>query len=91
MHGEFEVRPGERAWLALSHATSEQGGLEGLDPDASIRDLKRTIEYWEDWAARCRYQGRYRDKVLRSALALKLLTYEPTGAVVAAPCPGTGP
>ncbi|MBV8086974.1 MAG: glycoside hydrolase family 15 protein [Chloroflexi bacterium] len=85
VHGEFEVRPGERAWLALSHATSEQGGVEGLDPDASIRDLKRTIEYWEDWSARCRYQGRYRDKVLRSALALKLLTYEPTGAVVAAP------
>jgi GH15 family glucan-1,4-alpha-glucosidase len=85
VRGQIELRAGERAWLALSLAGSEHGAHAALDPDVSQRDLQRTLEYWEDWAARCRYDGRYREPVLRSALALKLLTYEPTGAVVAAP------
>lgn len=79
------LQAGQRAWLVLSLATNDAGVEQALDPDVSVRDLQRTLEYWQDWAARCRYQGQYRDYVLRSALTLKLLTYEPTGAVVAAP------
>ena len=44
-----------------------------------------TIDYWRDWIAKCTYKGRWREAVYRSALVLKLLTFEPTGAIVAAP------
>jgi GH15 family glucan-1,4-alpha-glucosidase len=47
--------------------------------------FERTIEYWRRWLAKSRYQGRWREVVHRSALTLKLLTYRPTGGIVAAP------
>jgi len=47
--------------------------------------LLDTKNYWRTWLAQYRYQGRWREMVQRSALALKLLTYAPTGAIVAAP------
>jgi GH15 family glucan-1,4-alpha-glucosidase len=47
--------------------------------------LQDTKHYWRAWLSQCRYQGRWREMVQRSALALKLLTYAPTGAIVAAP------
>ncbi len=47
--------------------------------------LVDTVAYWNRWLAGCRYQGRWREMVHRSALVLKLLTFQPTGAIVAAP------
>src|SRR5215203_1466312 len=47
--------------------------------------FKRTIEYWRRWLSKSTYTGRWLEMVHRSALTLKLLTYEPTGAIVAAP------
>jgi GH15 family glucan-1,4-alpha-glucosidase len=52
-------------------------GVEGL--------LRGTVKFWHDWLSACTYHGRWRDQVQRSALALKLLTFEPTGAIIAAP------
>ncbi|GAA5813056.1 hypothetical protein MFLAVUS_006523 [Mucor flavus] len=47
--------------------------------------FRQTSTFWLDWVKSSTYKGRWRENVLRSALTLKLLTYEPTGAVVAAP------
>ncbi len=44
-----------------------------------------TVKFWRKWLSACTYYGRWREQVQRSALALKLLTFEPTGAIVAAP------
>jgi GH15 family glucan-1,4-alpha-glucosidase len=48
----------------------------------------RTVEYWRRWLSKCTYTGRWREMVRRSALTLKMLTFEPTGAIVAAPTMG---
>lgn len=50
--------------------------------DEAFLETKR---YWQNWLSQCQYQGRWREMVQRSALVLKLLTYAPTGAIVAAP------
>ncbi len=46
--------------------------------------LQETIAMWKAWVAKCRYRGRWREMVIRSALTLKLLTFQPTGAIIAA-------
>jgi GH15 family glucan-1,4-alpha-glucosidase len=83
--GRFRVSRGERVWLSLSyHAGVAPEDLKPRPADGE-QQLKQTLEYWERWWCDCRYEGPYRDLVRRSALTLKLLTFEPTGALVAAP------
>ena len=53
--------------------------------DETREAFEETVEYWRRWLSQSRYQGRWREMVHRSALTLKLLTYQPTGAIVAAP------
>jgi GH15 family glucan-1,4-alpha-glucosidase len=50
--------------------------------------FEATQTYWHTWIAQCTYSGRWRESIYRSALALKLLTFEPTGAIIAAPTLG---
>jgi GH15 family glucan-1,4-alpha-glucosidase len=83
--GRFQVREGERVWLALDYF-AEADAESARPPRADSDDeLKKTLRYWEEWWHACRYEGPYSEQVRRSALVLKLLTYEPTGALVAAP------
>ena len=51
----------------------------------SIRRIRITREFWRNWISRLTYFGRYREQVERALLTLKMLIYEPTGAIVAAP------
>jgi GH15 family glucan-1,4-alpha-glucosidase len=78
---ECELSPGQRL---LTVVTSKFAGPLEL---AAVVDryLAVTRAFWSEWSGYCRYKGPYRESVLRSALALKLLTYAPTGAIVAAP------
>jgi GH15 family glucan-1,4-alpha-glucosidase len=85
VRGERTVRKGERLQFQLSWFASHLPPPPPLDVE---RELARTDAYWTAWANRCRYDGRFREPVMRSLLTLKALTYSPTGAIVAAPTLG---
>ncbi len=79
----FILRDGDRRWVTLSyHDDAQNIDLPSINPDEA---LQTTSKYWHDWWGNCRYEGPYADLVQRSALVLKLLTFEPTGALIAAP------
>ena len=77
------LREGEELLFSFVYARE---GPAVLTPPGSCRDLHaRTVRWWREWIARLHYEGPMREAVMRSALALKLLVYAPSGAVVAAP------
>ena len=63
-------------------------GAGPVDADTVEALFQSTVSFWRTWLRQCTYIGRWREKVHRSALTLKLLTHEPTGAIVAAPTLG---
>ena len=80
----FVLSEGERATFVLDWVDPDH--VPRHHPDAYYDELfDETIVYWRRWLSQSRYRGRWRETVHRSALALKLLTFEPTGAIVAAP------
>ena len=79
---EFAVPEGECRWLSMRYDDDEVWPPERYEPETK---LAGTRELWSRWARELRYDGPYRDAVVRSALALKLLFFAPTGAIVAAP------
>ena len=86
---EFAVGGGQDAAFVLEVAPADGGGPSGEELAAELRGLvDATVAFWQTWLARSRYRGRWRERVHRSALTLKLLTHEPTGAVIAAPTTG---
>ena len=84
LYGSAVLRAGERRRISLCFSDTEPAVLPPLGGDADAA-LATTLRWWEDWASRCRYDGPFADAVVRSALTLKLMTYAPSGAVVAAP------
>jgi GH15 family glucan-1,4-alpha-glucosidase len=80
---DFVLRPNETAIFVLQHGKFDSA-LEADLAGFVARSLEDTIARWKNWVAHCRYAGRWREMLIRSALVLKLLTFRPTGAVVAA-------
>ncbi len=78
----FTLHQGESAHFLL--ITDSETIPRPLSEDQYQGLFQRTLRYWYEWIAQCTYQGRWREMIHRSALALKLLTYAPSGAVVAA-------
>ncbi len=82
---DVTLREGESTTLLLRDIEPGEDCAPTLSPEAAERAFRDTVQFWRDWLGQCTYTGRWREEVHRSALALKLLTYEPTGAIVAAP------
>ncbi len=82
---EFVLREGEEADFVLSKLDAAAGCHKPLSPKEAAALFAQTVQYWRRWLAQCTYTGRWREMVQRSALTLKMLTFEPTGAIVAAP------
>jgi GH15 family glucan-1,4-alpha-glucosidase len=82
--GAFSLAEGEEATFVL-HVVGADEAADAHRPENAELLFQRTVDYWRDWLASSTYTGRWREMIHRSALTLKLLTYEPTGAIIAAP------
>ena len=80
---DVTVQPG--APLTLVLAMSDRQPLAFVDPEEAFRLLEATDRWWRAWASRITYQGPLAGSVVRSLITLRLLTYSPSGAPVAAP------
>jgi GH15 family glucan-1,4-alpha-glucosidase len=82
---EFTIEEGKSQVFILSrHGLPE---TVPYSPTAAEGEelFQTTVKFWRSWLSACTYQGRWREQVQRSALTLKLLTFDPTGAIIAAP------
>lgn len=77
----FELGAGEGAWFVLHPA----GEGDAWTDESVARAVEETRSFWRGWLSSSIYDGRWREMVHRSAITLKLCTYEPTGAMVASP------
>lgn len=84
---EFVLREGESQYFFIKGIEEAEASSEDiceLKSDA-IELFGQTCDFWRAWISKSQYRGRWREMVNRSALTLKLLTFSPTGAIVAAP------
>jgi GH15 family glucan-1,4-alpha-glucosidase len=80
--GEFTVRKGDRVPFVLTWYPSNERPPRAINAEDALQD---TVDFWEKWAQRCTYKGRWEKEVHESLVVLKALTYAPTGGIVAAP------
>ncbi len=78
---EFNLRKGEQATFTLTYGPSHLPDPKGIDAQPAMEE---TESFWKKWNARLKYEGHYREAVVRSMMMLKALTYRPTGGIVAA-------
>jgi GH15 family glucan-1,4-alpha-glucosidase len=79
---EFDVAEGDHVNFDLTWFPSHLDAHRELKVERALRDAE---SWWTEWSGRCKYDGLWREGVLRSLITLKALTYAPTGAIVAAP------
>ncbi len=77
----FNVSAGETVPFVLTWFPSHESPPDPIDASAA---LTATVNWWQEWSARCTYHGEWVEPVVRSLITLKALTYEPTGGIVAA-------
>jgi GH15 family glucan-1,4-alpha-glucosidase len=82
---DFVLNEGQTSTFAIGEICPECTDYHPFSDQESVELFESTISYWRRWISRSIYQGRWREMVERSALVLKLLTYEPTGAIIASP------
>ncbi len=82
---EFDVGQGDSVVFILGGCGPQETAPPTPDRDAATEIFHCTVAWWREWLSACVYRGRWREQVQRSALLLKLLTFQPTGAIVAAP------
>jgi GH15 family glucan-1,4-alpha-glucosidase len=82
---DFDLDEDESTTFILHELRASASCGQTLSMQEAERAFRVTVDYWRDWLSQCTYTGRWREMVHRSALTLKLLTYKPTGAIVAAP------
>jgi GH15 family glucan-1,4-alpha-glucosidase len=80
--GEFTIRAGQRRVIGV--VGSEGEPLMLSEPEDVDRGVDRTIDAWSGWSEQFSFSGEWHELVSRSALALKLLIFSPTGAIAAA-------
>lgn len=85
VRGTHVLKKGERVDAVLSYCETRADAEQSLVVDDVCGEIEETVSYWRDWCSISRYRGPYESEVTRSALTLKLMTFEPTGAIVAAP------
>jgi GH15 family glucan-1,4-alpha-glucosidase len=79
---EITLKEGDKTSFIWTELGEEDQGVNFQELETEAFDA--TIKYWRKWLSQCTYTGRWRETVYRSALVLKLLTFEPTGAIIAA-------
>jgi GH15 family glucan-1,4-alpha-glucosidase len=79
--GEFTVSAGDTVPFTMSWYPSHHSGFRSRDPEDTLLAAENG---WHDWANHCSLQGPWRDAIIRSLITLKMLTYYPTGGIVAA-------
>ena len=82
---EFTLDQCQSALFILRGCATGQGAPPVPNETEAEQLFDETVDYWRHWLSSCSYRGRWREQVQRSALLLKLLTFQPTGAIVAAP------
>jgi GH15 family glucan-1,4-alpha-glucosidase len=83
---EFTLREGDTATFIMEAVGTDESAC--AQSDYAVTSFKKTCNYWHNWIGHCKYNGRWREAVHRSALALKLLTSRRHGSIIAAPCFG---